>query len=153
MKQNTWDESSLDNIGASSPPFLSPSSLKHSVVGAERHAHRTTCGRPFLTSILNRQSRARGLAHHGPRGSAAGWSTRGRVRHPRWGDQRPNKRVPPPHLAHTAGVKRSAGLAFTSGQVMVTPAARVGERATMNRIVLREVEVDSDGAVLKRVRW
>ena len=68
------------------------------------------------------------------------------------GVTKPNKRVPPPHAAHTAGVKRSAGDAFTSGQVMVTPTARVGERATMDRTLLREVEVGSNGDVLKRVR-
>ena len=58
----------------------------------------------------------------------------------------------PPHPAQIAGAKRSAGNAFTSGRVVVTAAARVAERATVDQTVLRELEVGSNGAVLKRVR-
>ena len=68
------------------------------------------------------------------------------------GVTRPNRSVPPPHPAQTAGVKRSAGDAFTSGKAMVTLAPGDGERATRDRTVLGELEVGSDGAVLKKVR-
>jgi len=60
--------------------------------------------------------------------------------------------VLPPHPAHTAGVKRSAGDAFTSGKVLVTAAPGVGKSVKMGRTVLGELGVGSDGAVLRRVR-
>jgi len=68
------------------------------------------------------------------------------------GVARPNRSGPPPHPSHTAGVKRSAGDAFTSGKPMVTWAPGVGGNPMMDRTVLGALEVGSDGAVLKRVR-
>jgi len=65
---------------------------------------------------------------------------------------RPNRSGPPPHPGHTAGVKRSAEDAFTSGESMVTGVPGVGGKAMVDRTVLGALEVGFDGAVLKRVR-
>ena len=68
------------------------------------------------------------------------------------GVTRPNRGVPPPHPGNTAGVKRSAGDALTCGKSAIAGAAGVGGRATVDRTVFSELEIGSDGAVLKRAR-
>ena len=64
---------------------------------------------------------------------------------------RPNRSVP--HPGHTAGVKRSAEYALTCGKPVVTGAPGVSGRRAMDRTVSGEVEIRSDGALLKRSWW
>ena len=64
---------------------------------------------------------------------------------------RPTRSVPPPH-AGKVGVKRSAEEAFASSEAVITRVPGVGGQATADRTVLGELEVGSDGAVLKRGR-
>ena len=68
------------------------------------------------------------------------------------GVTRPNRSVPPANPGHTVGVKRSAEEAFAPSKSATTGLPGVGGKAMMNRTVLGALEVDSDGAVLKRVR-
>jgi len=86
-----------------------------------------------------------GAADKGAQGGAGGFVIPAGV-------ARPNRSGPPPHPGHTAGVKRSAGDAFTSDKLPVTGAPGIGEKATMDRTVLSALAVGFDGAVLKRVR-
>ena len=67
---------------------------------------------------------------------------------------RPNRSVPPVHLGKV-GVKLSAEEAFASSKAAITGAPGVGgkAKATADRTVFGELEVGSDGAGLKRVRW
>jgi len=65
------------------------------------------------------------------------------------GVTRPTRNVPFPH-ADKVGVKRSAEEAFASGKAAITAVPGVGGKADWP--VFGELEVGSDGAVLKRVR-
>jgi len=67
------------------------------------------------------------------------------------GVTRPNRSVPPPPPGKV-GVKRSAEEAFASSKAAITGVPGVGGKATADRTVFGELEVGSDGAVLKRVR-
>ena len=68
------------------------------------------------------------------------------------GVTRPNRSVPPAHPSRTVGVKRSAEEAFVTSKTVVTGVPGIGGKATMDRAVFGELELASDGAVLKRVR-
>ena len=67
------------------------------------------------------------------------------------GVTRPNRSVPPVHPGK-GGVKRSAEEAFASSKAAITGVPGAGGKATADRPVFGELEVGSDGAVLKRVR-
>ena len=68
------------------------------------------------------------------------------------GVTRPNRSVPPAHPGNTVGVKRSAEEAFVASKTVVTGVPGISGKATMDRTVFGELELGSDGAVLKRVR-
>ena len=68
------------------------------------------------------------------------------------GVTRPNRSVPPAHLGRTVAVKRSAEEAFLTSKTVVTVVPGISGKATMDRTVFGELELGSDGAVLKRVQ-
>jgi hypothetical protein len=63
---------------------------------------------------------------------------------------RPSRSVPPPHPGYMAGMKRSAEYVLTCGKPVITVAPGVSGRRTVDGTVSGEVEIGSDGTVLKR---
>jgi hypothetical protein len=65
---------------------------------------------------------------------------------------RPNRGVSPVHPGKVGVKKRGAAEAFISSKAPVTRVGGVGGKATADQTVLGELDVGSDGAVLKRVQ-
>jgi hypothetical protein len=64
----------------------------------------------------------------------------------------PKRSVPPAPPGHTVGMKRSTEEVFVSSKAAMVGVGGVGGKATIERTVLGELEVGSDGAVLKKVQ-